>query len=45
MEDVISDEHYHQLKEGLHQEKIEYKLEKDGILLHKNRMYVSILMN
>jgi hypothetical protein len=45
LEVVISDEHYLQVKEGLQQENVqqkykEYKLEEDGILMHKNRVYV-----
>jgi hypothetical protein len=45
LEALISDEHYLQVKEGLQQENVqhkyeEYKLEEDGILMHKNRVYV-----
>jgi hypothetical protein len=50
LEVVISDEHYLQVKEGLQQEMVqhkykEYKLEEDGILMHKKKCMFLILMN
>jgi hypothetical protein len=43
--DVVTDRHYLKVKEVLHHEYVqqefkEYKMREDGILMHKNRIYV-----
>ena len=42
---VVTDQHYLQVKESLQQENIqhkikEYEIKEDGLLMHKNRIYV-----
>jgi hypothetical protein len=42
---VVTDQHYLQVKESLQQENVqqkikEYEIKEDGLLMHKNRIYV-----
>jgi hypothetical protein len=45
LEAVTTDEHYQQVKDGLQQQKVpqkfdKYKLVEDGIIMHRDRVYV-----
>jgi hypothetical protein len=45
LDDLVTDQHYLQVKESLQQEDVqhkikEYEIKEDGLLMHKNRIYV-----